>query len=229
VGVSLINHPMSQERANCRLVWSIKGSRHLEWLEQSIDNWGHTKYAGLAFELIATQDIKEDEEVFVWYGDEWEAAWNKHTQNWKPPPGAHEYEPSAILNEKYDIVIRTVAEGSYDPENDKILYCREVYRQFAGAEERSPYDFQACRALDRYVGHDGEYRYMVETYMEVEGPTECWEKDNFIIFDLPRDGFNFRDALYALDHSREWAFRHHLQIPDELMPSHWRNLSPTGI
>jgi hypothetical protein len=223
-GTSLINHPPSKDKANSKLVWSTKGSRHLEWLTQGIDDWGHVRHAGLAFELIATQDIQEGDEVFVWYGDEWEKAWQHHVQIWQPPPGAHDYEPAEILNELHDTPIRTISEGSYDPEEDKILYCREVYRQFSGAPHTSPYDFQTCRALNRYIGHDGEYHYLVETYMEVEGPSQCWETDNFIIFDFPRDGFNFRDALYALDHSQEWAFRHYLQIPDELVPAVWRNL-----
>lgn len=158
---------------------------------------------------------------------EWEEAWQTHVRNWKPPPGSDQYQPSLLLNEMDDAVIRTVAEGSYDPENDKILYCREIFRTFAGADDDSPYDFQTCRALDRYVGPDGEYRYIVETFAEVEGSWQCREENRFIIFDLPRDGFNFRDALYSLDHSQRWAFRHDMRIPDELMPEAWKNIPIT--
>lgn len=222
-GASLINHPISKDKANVRLQWSTKGTRHPEWLEHPIDQWGETQHTGLAFDVVALRDIVEDEEVFLWYGDEWEAAWKKHVETWQPPPGSHEYEPSLRLNEMYDIPIRTVSEGSYHPENDKILYCRDVYLLLAGARSPSPYEFHACRALDRYLGPDDEFRYLVETYTEVEGKAECWEDDLFVLFDLPRDGFHFRDALYSLDHSQEWAFRHDLRIPDELMPEQWLN------
>lgn len=222
VGMGLINH--SKEKQNTKLVWSTKGTRHPEWREQRVDEWATSHHAGLAFELIALRDIERDEEIFISYGEEWEQAFKKHVENWKPPPGGDQYYPSPVLNEMDDAVIRTVAEGSYNPENDKILYCREIYRQYAGWNEESPYDFQNCRALERFVGPDGEFRYIVQTYAEVEGKTQCFEKDRFIIFDMPRDGFNFRDALYALDHSQRWAFRHDIRIPDELMPEAWKNL-----
>ena len=222
VGVGLINH--SKEKVNTKIQWSVKGTRHPEWLEQSIDVWGTSDHAGLAFDLIALRDIEKDEEIFIDYSDEWQQAWDQHVQKWNPPPGSHQYQPASILNEMHDAVIRTVSEGSYNPETDKILYCREIYREYAGAHEESPYDFQTCRALHRYVGPDGEYRYIVETFSEIEGEWFCFERGHFIIFDLPRDGFNFRDALYALDHSQRWAFRHDLRIPDELMPEAWKNL-----
>lgn len=221
VGVGLINH--SKGKLNTKIIWSVKGTRHPEWFEQTIEDWGATDHAGLAFDLVALRDIEEGEEIFIDYGDEWEAAWQEHLRRWKPPPGAEGYQPALILNEMDDAVIRTIAEGSYNPETDKILYCREAFREFAGAPDRSPYDFQNCRALDRYVGPDGEYRYIVETYTEVQGTYVCYEENNFFIFDFPRDGFNFRDSLYALDHSQRWAFRHDMRIPDELMPESWKN------
>jgi flavodoxin len=40
---------------------------------------------GLAFDVVATRDIRPGEEVFIDYGVEWEQAWKKHVQNWKPP------------------------------------------------------------------------------------------------------------------------------------------------
>ena len=221
IGVGLINH--EKEKVNTKIIWSTKGTRHPEWLEKKIDEWGASDHAGLAFDLIALRDIDENEEIFIDYGDEWEMAWQEHVRNWKPPPGSNDYQPSSILNEMDEAIIRTMAEGSYNPETDKHLYCREIFREYAGAEDESDFDFQACRALDRYVDSDGEYRYIVETYTEVQGPYECHEENNFIIFDLPRDGFNFRDALYSLDHSQKWAFRHDIRIPDEIMPESWKN------
>lgn len=226
IGASLINH--SKEKVNAKLTWSTKGSRHPEWLEQHIENWENAEHAGLAFDLIALRDIEENEEIFIDYGDEWAKAWENHVKNWKPPPGADQYQPATILNEMDDAVIRTIKEGSYNPEKDKILYCREDFRKWAGSDDESPFDFQTCRALNRYEDANGETRYLVETYAEIEDKWHCYEENHFLIFDLPRDGFNFRDAMYAFDHSQRWAFRHDIRIPDELMPEIWKNL-PEGV
>jgi hypothetical protein len=57
----IINH--SQTRANVRIIWSKRGTRHPEWLNQSIKEWGETSHAGLAFEFVATRDIREGDEV----------------------------------------------------------------------------------------------------------------------------------------------------------------------
>lgn len=226
IGAGLINH--SKERANAKMVWSTKGSRHPEWLDQRMEDWESADHSGLAFDLIALRDIEKDEEILIDYGDEWQEAWERHVRNWKPPPRSDEYQPSTVLNEMTDSVVRTIKEGSYNPESDKILYCREIFRDFAGATDDSEYDFQTCRALKRYQTADGETRYVVQTYAEIEDKWHCYEDNHFVIFDFPRDGFNFRDAMYAFDHSQPWAFRHDMRIPEELMPEKWKNLAQTA-
>jgi hypothetical protein len=221
IATSLINH--SQKGANAKLTWSTKGTRHPEWFDQPVEEWGDAEHAGMAFDLIALRDIAQDEEIFIDYGDEWEAAWQAHAAQWKPPPGAEDYHPSLILNEMPGSKIRTLSEGSYQPD-DKLLYCREIYRRMAGAREERYFDFRNCRALDRYVNTDGETRYLVETYKEEENPWFCWEAEPFIVFDMPRSGFNFRDGFYSYDHSQKWAFRFDMRIPDELMHDAWKNV-----
>lgn len=105
---STINH--SQQRANTKIMWSQKASRHYEWLEQPVREWGRTRHAGLAFELIATRDIRPGEEIVLDYGDEWEAAWQEHVATWKPPPppwGSKSYVTADEFNQRLDVPIHT--------------------------------------------------------------------------------------------------------------------------
>eukprot|EP00531_Pseudo-nitzschia_arenysensis_P009432 CAMPEP_0116142152 /NCGR_PEP_ID=MMETSP0329-20121206/14755_1 /TAXON_ID=697910 /ORGANISM="Pseudo-nitzschia arenysensis, Strain B593" /LENGTH=762 /DNA_ID=CAMNT_0003637367 /DNA_START=124 /DNA_END=2409 /DNA_ORIENTATION=- len=39
----------------------------------------------LSLEVVATRDIAPGEEVFIDYGVDWENAWKKHVEKWKPP------------------------------------------------------------------------------------------------------------------------------------------------
>ena len=59
-----------------------------------------------------------------------------------------------------------------------------------------------------------------------EHPSGMWKVAidvvEYVLFDAPRDTFYFRDAAYARDHHQEWAFRHDMRIPDEVLPSTWR-------
>jgi hypothetical protein len=60
---TVINH--SKKRANIRIMWSKRGTRHPEWLNQPVKEWGETTHAGLAFEFVATRDIREGDEVRI--------------------------------------------------------------------------------------------------------------------------------------------------------------------
>ena len=122
IGTELINH--SKDGANARIVWSYKSSRHLEWLEKPLADWVSTKTPGLAFDYIATREIKEGEEIFIDYGYEWEVSWNMHVAAWTPPPGEETYSPSCKLYK--NPVIRTVDEGLY-PAKHVELVCRRDY------------------------------------------------------------------------------------------------------
>lgn len=57
ISTALINH--SKERANARIVWSEKSTRHPEWLLMHPTEWIHEMSAGLAFDVVALRDIEK--------------------------------------------------------------------------------------------------------------------------------------------------------------------------
>jgi hypothetical protein len=88
--------------ANVKIVWSNKITAHPEWRDMPIISWAYTNQAGLGFEYEALRDIAAGEEVFVDYGDEWQAAWDEHVANWNPPDRLID-----VLNVDYDSILPT--------------------------------------------------------------------------------------------------------------------------
>lgn len=222
LNTALINH--SKEETNAKIDWSGKSTRRPEWLLQHPSEWVHEMTAGLAFDLIATRDISEGEEVFIDYGDEWEQAWQEHLEQWQSPPQAEKYIPAYMLERSEKL--RTTAEGSYSGET-KDIFCRDEYRIFAGFD-RADYHLHACRIADRYQDPEtGEYRYTAEIMERIEfvdvlgQPDLCQEFFREVLFDVPRDCFFIEDAFYSRDHAQPWSFRHDIRIPDHLMPDDW--------
>jgi hypothetical protein len=166
------------------------------------------------------------------YGDEWEAAWQKHVAEWVPIPNSESYATSYELNRKLDEAVLTVDEGFYG--NDKKFFCRESYRQmrgFAPHEGSSLADAHPCKVLFRSPNRDrfGEYRYIARieftTFADAAG-SQVFETTHEYLFDLPRDAFFFQDVEYTRDHALENSFRHDLRIPDDIMPKAWLDRLP---
>jgi hypothetical protein len=215
---STINH--SQKHANVKIQWSRKASRHYEWLEQPVRQWGRTRHAGLAFDLIATRNIAKDEELLLEYGDEWTAAWNNHVANWRLQPGSESYATADELNHGLNVPLRTYAEGSYDPK-DKLLYCLQSSRKRMDNEKGETKRLRPCRAMHRYQNSAGEDRYTVEVSADDKEGLDVQELVPNVWHDLPRQAFLFQDSVYSRDIHLRTAFRHDMRIPDGVMPKAW--------
>jgi len=89
---NFINH-MPGDRANAKIVWSSSSSEgggglkihRPEWLKLSPSRLNDPEYShvGLAFDVVATRDIRKGEEVFLDYGTEWGKAWDEHVQKFQ--------------------------------------------------------------------------------------------------------------------------------------------------
>jgi len=99
-GVQLINH--NQTMANVRLDWAQphRSNHHAELLEESVEHIRKNYPMGsvLGMEVIAIRTIEPGEELFLDYGDEWEAAWRNHVETWTPPEGSEGYVSAIDLN-----------------------------------------------------------------------------------------------------------------------------------
>ena len=56
-----------------------------------------------------------NEEIFLDYGDEWEAAWQDHLSNWKPEPDADQYISADEMNRNNPEELKTEFEQLIDP------------------------------------------------------------------------------------------------------------------
>ena len=73
-------------------------------------------------DLVATRDIQPGEELFLDYGNEWEEAWNRHLQTWKPADGI----AVDALNNDLQTPLKTVSEQMEDPYPEGIKIKCEV-------------------------------------------------------------------------------------------------------
>ena len=151
------------------------------------------KTAKFAFELVATKPIKKGEEILLDYGDAWEAAWQEHTKNWKPTPGADSYVPAFQLQET-ETRLRTVFEQYSDPYPPNVKL--QVMEQFFHDGWQDDYEADTL-IIDYSSGRrnvdilrveeeeDGLYYTVVEDYEE-----ELYE-------DLPAEAFRFVDVPHT--------------------------------
>lgn len=157
------------------------------------------------------------------YGDEWSHAFQKHVDNWKPPPKADSYVEAYVLDRVEKL--NTINEGYFSSET-KDIFCRDECRIFAGLE-KAEFNLHSCRIADRYQLDPGDFRYTAEIVDRVEyvraygEREECREILREVLFDVPRYCFFIEDSYYSRDHAQRWSFRHDIRIPDDIMPEAW--------
>jgi hypothetical protein len=225
-----VNHGSGQ-KANVKLQWGSpeRGNHMPELLEGSLEQLEKDATAKLAMDLVATRDIEEGDEVFLDYGDEWEEAWNKHVEKWKPVSKAESYISAGELDGDATKRLQTVFEQLEKPIAQNIdLTCNSAFRNklwkraylkddldsFLGKEEGEMF---ACDIL-RYQRIDGTYFYTVALYDEDNDDRQLK------IEEVPREAIRFYDRPYTTDMFLENAFRHDIRITDDIFPLVWRNL-----
>ena len=164
--VGTINH--SKRLANVRYQWSSHPLHRADMLDMTYRQFWEAIYPGaLILELVALRDLHPGEELFMDYGDAWEAAWNSHVAAWKPPPDADEYVYPEDMDETD--ILRTVVEQETHPyPKNLITMCvtadhdrkkrQGVWREPEG--EWAEY-MVYCHILDRRLGSNGDYEYDV--------------------------------------------------------------------
>jgi hypothetical protein len=226
--VNLINHNQSQ--VNVRLQWADPGrSQHMsELLEHSLKDLEFNTNAKLAMDLVAIRDIQEGDEIFLDYGDSWEAAWQHHVQTWKPAPEHYvtaemlNADPARVrtefeqLHDPYPSNIEIKCSANFeDPEKWQFLYDNGEYAMLKN-------NFYPCEVLEYEEIDDDVYHYNVVITKPQEGNhKESW---SYLMTGVPRLAIWFADIPYSSDIFLSNAFRHSIGIPDEIFPAAWRNL-----
>jgi hypothetical protein len=195
-------------------------------------------HSGLSFDIVALRDIEEDEEIFIDYGEEWEAAWQEHVANFDAPRRG--YMPAFEMNQQAELQIKTIHEADYEHMEGIYTFCRKTLidlalgaRDALAAEEELEAEVEdsngeacyPCRVVHR--NHNDSYIAELFVRKSTDHYTGLWEVDTdrvvYVLFDIPRDTFYFNDAVYKRDHAQLWSFRHDMRIPDEIFPDAWRD------
>jgi hypothetical protein len=219
--VNYINH--HRDRANVKVQWPVKElvAHKPEWLTKDIDYLTnlHEKI-GLSFDYVALRDLKEGEEIFMDYGDDWIEAWDQHVKNWKPVPDADNYVHSTEWTEPTLRTLEEVSENPYPPNLHTL--CKESYR-VQGTKNifmpvlRNHQERRYCDVLERFPDNKGGYYYTVKIFLPDDAAAVVVEQV------LAPDGVQLMDKLQSADWHLPNGFRHPISIPDDVLPDSWRN------
>lgn len=229
----LINH--NKTLANVRLQWAspLRSQHNPALLNVTIIELGDIHRSQLAMELVALRDIEPGEEIFLDYGDEWEAAWQKHVQRWKPVKGADTYVSAFEMNQQFDHVFRTESEQEERPYPPNLMikfhhyFFDDAIRRFWLKSNPMPLSQPLDDWKKEYSGeckiksrHQLGRRMLYTILVQSDEPSGEW----ISLEHVPREALFFQDRPYTTDMFLENAFRHDIRIPDELFPEKWKNL-----
>ena len=254
---SYVNHAGSG-RANVRMVWSTTlDSKHEIWANKTVDEILKNPEPGLVFDLVATRDIAEGEEILLDYGESWDEDWKRHLEWWEPPTDAQTYQSATELDQLLNSShIRTDTEQSSDPYPQNVLVAaryqidRDTKPSLEEKRDRvtvktyaytAPQDtttaalmrgVHVVHVVQRKRGIFGGETYVVELLnhpLALTGDPQYVKKtERIIVTGVPREVLHFVDAPYTSDHHLDNAFRCEIQIPEEIFPAAWADLMDGG-
>jgi hypothetical protein len=237
-GVGLINHSRDPSKINVKLQWSNHPMSHTSWLddELSMEQFEKIQHpGGLIIEFVATRDIAENEEIYMYYGQEWDDAWNSHVDQWKPDPSAETYmypkDMDTMLpfrtkkeqeTDPYPKNLRTVCESQNGKSKAPLNMTNDENNvvRWIGPGIWWPENLVGCTILDRKERsrqNGTEYTYTVKwTRRVAEGvKTKIYETD------VPHRAIHFVDQPGQNDQHLQNAFRHPIGLPLDMTPSKW--------
>lgn len=245
--VNYINH--SKKQPNVKLRWSQ--SPHHDAIDVNalkLSDLKFMKHAGLMLEFVATRDIQPREEILLDYGQAWQDAWNSHVERWRLS-SSHDHHPenvAYIQDLDNDIVIRTKEEQQRSPYPDDIFTsCYYSYADgmrrgrkrsdgiFVWAHSHSIFydkNLRPCIVLDRYHSDVGYQSLVEKVYLYtvvilnrfgLRTDERIPRGQAHIVTSVPRNAIRFSNKIYTSDQHLRKAFRHEINLDDELFPPNW--------
>jgi hypothetical protein len=209
-----------------------------EWLTKSIEEITTLTTAGsrgLSLEIVATTNIAPGEEIFIDYGENWEKAWNTHVNNWTSTPNASQYSPVKEMIAKGDF--RTLNELGNNP------YPKNINMFCYGGAVMDDYDLDDYEE-DELVRVDGRTGFAASKddldEPEYILPCKIQYKDEktgnytmqikhggvrFLVKNFPKKSVILMFKPYTSDQHLEGAFRHFIEISDDIFPKQWKTSS----
>jgi hypothetical protein len=228
-GVPYINH--NQTLANVRVQWSKHGltSQNDSWFNMTPPEMEWLYKPNLGMDYIALRDIAEGEELFMDYGEEFEAAWQQHVANWKPLANSQTYSSAYDFNLRmWETPLRTEREQEWDPYPKHLqIRCHSVLSDHNWRQRIPKHPPKhamwplnekghACRILQR-VHEEGNVDLYEVLVIDEEVGTQYTRSG------VQRHAIAFVDKPYTTDMHLPNAFRFPIMIPDDMVPEAWRN------
>ena len=251
--VNFINNE-NKDKANAEIRWSTSPHHHSDWLDAPLNKMKTEIKRGLAFDIVATKDIKRGDEILVYYGESWEARWDRHIQNFGDKNANNFTESIGVptaqeinQNEEHS-VLRTVFEQKAYPYPDHIMTtcffippesCEfpldvskgvkcEVQSSFTGVDVGRR-NFNTCNILSRYSTEDGVHWYTANVTVTTlkqngEGKGRHKVTEYYLVDYLPRYAIRLVNKPYTKDQYGKGAFRQHIGVGESMMPEQWLDL-----
>lgn len=225
-GVLYMNH--NQSLANVRLQWAPNGTLSHDGAALELDPHELEMQGSqprLAIDYIALKDIEAGEELLLDYGNEFEEALQEHQRQWIPHEESYLSAIEWNAMHETNSVLRTQHEQLANPYPSNLsIRCHPIVAYgFWNIEQNITETTNLwplnepgmpCDILSRTDHWNQHYTYRVL----VHGVTQDFEKTR-----VERNMITFVDVPYSTDAHLSNSFRHHVGIPDELMPDAWRN------
>jgi hypothetical protein len=237
--VNYINH--DHHNFNAEVQWSTLAHHRSDWLNRSVDELMRMPHTGLIMEFVATRVILPGEEILIDYGNRWEQAWNDHVRSWKPDALYSDYSPAWKLND-YTMPVRTKDEQLSNPyPRNVIMLCyvgaldadqpgelgngQLVYKwTFDKDLYHTTINAFPCEILERageYIDTANSIRPDAERYK-----VRAWRLEElpWTVTHVPRRAIEFFDAKDKSELHLRNAFRHEMDLPDDMLPLAWINM-----
>jgi len=234
--INFINHHDDPTKVNTRIQWSTLSNQHSEWMEESVTQVLDQPYAGLILEFIAIRDIQPNEEIFIDYGERWSDAWKTHVKQWDgrmEEEGRGTYIPAQWFNRDGTDKIRTQDEQVENPYPPNILTVCYVSTNHLYEDEENDDDdddeggihWQSTEDLFEFIDLSHECKILERQDTNNEYTVSIThEEETHTIIHVPRHAIEFVDDEYTSDQHLVNAFRHEIELPNEIFPQMWMDL-----
>jgi SET domain len=240
------NH--NQTQVNVKVVWSdpARSNHQPQYLDLSIEALAESsKSAKLSMDVVALRDLAEGEELFLDYGDAWEAAWKRHVESWTPPEASGSYVYAVARNRDLEAPLPTQSElegGQHpDPDPDVELMCSAIFLDDVDWKSHYPDRLSEYLAKETLFGETNTYKcditsrrrdvhgnYLYSavawTWDPAKDPNAVDLYEYATVVGVPRQAFAYFQRPYRSDTFLPTAFRHPIGIPDDLFSRGWRNV-----
>ena len=239
-GVNMVNHAPSPNQVNVKFQWSTHPMNHAAWLHLPLDQMLQMDYpGGLMLDLVTTRPIAAGEELFLDYGTAWQNAWERHIRDWHPVPNASLYkyasefdrtQPFPTVSELQEQKSTSTSQASQKSANNLHTVCwtpnwsrDEPFKPMAWIkpEFEWPEGLIWCNLHERrFNEHTQEYEYDVSLNFHTMDPDRI-DKSKYIDTGVPQSAIFYVDKPYLSDLHLPNAFRHSLELSEELVPEMW--------